>query len=573
MRRGPVERPAELRVGDLRLDPARRQVWRGEAEIGLSPKEFSILETFMRRPGEVLSRFQLLEHAWDYDYENRSNVVDSYIRLLRRKIDRPFGVETIETVRGVGYRLREEADGLSRLPIRLRVTLVFAGIMAVVLAGTGLFLRLRLEANLDQSTNRDLSSRAADLISVIKAGEFRLGEPVRSVLSAQGASLAQVLTWRGALFEPKIQRDKTGRPFLSRAEVEQAHRGPVFVERSGVPTLGDEPVRMLATPVGFERHRLIVVVGASLSARDDALQSLTTLLLIGGPVALLLASLAAYGTVRAALRPVDAMRRRAAEISAAEAEQRLPLPPASDELRRLGETLNRMLDRLQAAVERERAFVDDASHELRTPLALHKTELELALRYGESPEELRARDRVGDRGGRSSLAAGRGPLVTLARSDKGRLSIEARASRGPRRVRRGSESPRRRRAREAGRSLVVDDPDGLVVEADPARVEQALANLVENGLRHGDGQIRLWARARDDGVELHVSDAGPGFPPEFLPHAFERFRRADTARSESGAGLGLAIVDAIAQAHSGQAAARNAPEGGADVWIELGRAG
>jgi two-component system OmpR family response regulator len=111
VRRGPVERPAELRIGDLRLDPARRQVWRGGAEIRLSPKEFSILETFMRRPGEVLSRFQLLEHAWDYDYENRSNVVDSYIRLLRRKIDRPFGVESIETVRGVGYRLREEGTG------------------------------------------------------------------------------------------------------------------------------------------------------------------------------------------------------------------------------------------------------------------------------------------------------------------------------------------------------------------------------------------------------------------------------------------------------------------------------
>jgi two-component system, OmpR family, response regulator len=108
VRRGPVERPAELRVGDLRLDPARRQVWRGEAEIQLSPKEFSILETFMRRPGEVLSRFQLLEHAWDYEYENRSNVVDSYIRLLRRKVDKPFGVQSIETVRGVGYRLREE---------------------------------------------------------------------------------------------------------------------------------------------------------------------------------------------------------------------------------------------------------------------------------------------------------------------------------------------------------------------------------------------------------------------------------------------------------------------------------
>jgi two-component system, OmpR family, response regulator len=110
-RRGAVERPTELEVGDLRLDPATRRVWRGEAEIDLSAKEFAILETFMRRPGEVLSRFQLLEHAWDYDYENRSNVVDSYVRFLRRKIDKPFGVSSIETVRGAGYRLREDGGG------------------------------------------------------------------------------------------------------------------------------------------------------------------------------------------------------------------------------------------------------------------------------------------------------------------------------------------------------------------------------------------------------------------------------------------------------------------------------
>ena len=111
VRRGPVERPAELSVGDLRLDPAQHKVWRGDSEISLSAKEFRILETFMRRPGEVLSRFQLLEHAWDYEYENRSNVVDSYIRLLRRKIDQPFGTKSIETVRGAGYRLREDGAG------------------------------------------------------------------------------------------------------------------------------------------------------------------------------------------------------------------------------------------------------------------------------------------------------------------------------------------------------------------------------------------------------------------------------------------------------------------------------
>ena len=107
VRRGPLERPAVLAVGDLRLDPATRQVWRGEAEIELSQKEFALLETFMRRPGEVLSRFQLLEHAWDYEYENRSNVIDVYVRYLREKVDRPFGARSLETVRGAGYRLRE----------------------------------------------------------------------------------------------------------------------------------------------------------------------------------------------------------------------------------------------------------------------------------------------------------------------------------------------------------------------------------------------------------------------------------------------------------------------------------
>ena len=111
VRRGPVERPTELVIGDLHLDPATRRVWRGEAEISLSAKEFSLLEVFMRRPGAVLSRFQLLEHAWSYDYENRSNVVDSYVRFLRQKIDKPFGTASIETVRGAGYRMTEDSAG------------------------------------------------------------------------------------------------------------------------------------------------------------------------------------------------------------------------------------------------------------------------------------------------------------------------------------------------------------------------------------------------------------------------------------------------------------------------------
>ena len=106
-RRPPLARPTVLEVGDLRLDPAAHQAWRAESELSLSTKEFRMLEVFMRRPGQVLSRLYLLEHCWDYGYENRSNVVDVYVRYLREKIDRPFGRDSIETVRGAGYRLRD----------------------------------------------------------------------------------------------------------------------------------------------------------------------------------------------------------------------------------------------------------------------------------------------------------------------------------------------------------------------------------------------------------------------------------------------------------------------------------
>jgi two-component system OmpR family response regulator len=108
-RRGPIERPPVLEAGDLRLDPAAHRAWRGGTEIALSAREFALLETLMRHPGQVLDRLQLLDHVWDGGYENRSNVIDVYIRYLREKVDRPFAVESIETVRGAGYRLR--ADG------------------------------------------------------------------------------------------------------------------------------------------------------------------------------------------------------------------------------------------------------------------------------------------------------------------------------------------------------------------------------------------------------------------------------------------------------------------------------
>jgi two-component system OmpR family sensor kinase len=434
--------------------------------------------------------------------------------------------------------------------------------MAIVLCATGLFLYLRLESELNESIDKDLKSRADQLISAVRVDELPLGEAARTVIMRRPEQFAQILTRSGH----KFTQQNTGPPALPRDEVKTASQDQTIVD---LPRFrrSDDPERLIAHPFVFEGRHLIAVVGVSLDNRDEALSNLLTLLLIGGPVALLLASLAAYWTVGRALRPVEAMRRRAAEVSATGSQQRLPVPPARDELHRLGETLNRMLDRLETALQRERAFVDDASHELRTPLAAHKAELELALRYGASGEELRRAiaSAIEEADRLSQLAEA---LLVIARSDKGELVLKLE----PIEVSDLFATVRDRlsgRAERDGRSLVFDDGSHGSIQADRMRVEQALSNLVENALRYGTGTVRVWSRANDGRIEIHVSDQGPGFPPDFLPHAFERFRRADTARSGDGTGLGLAIVKAIAVAHGGEATARNANEGGADVWIEL----
>jgi signal transduction histidine kinase len=318
--------------------------------------------------------------------------------------------------------------------------------------------------------------------------------------------------------------------------------------------------------VEHDGGELIAVVGSSLEDRDEALTNLATLMLIGGPIALLLASVAGYWVAGTALRPVESMRRRAAEISASGPEERLPLPEAKDELRRLGETLNEMLGRLEAALERERRFVDDASHELRTPLTLHKTELELALRYGRSELELRAAiASAGEEIDRLIQLAE--DLLVVARSDKGQLAVtRERVQVGELLSTVGDRF--RARVEQSNRPLVVDGADGAV-RGDRIRLEQALTSMVDNALRYGEGEVRLWSRRNGGTVELHVSDAGPGFPPEFIERAFERFSRADAARARGGTGLGLAIVETIARAHGGRGVAANAPGGGADVWIEV----
>jgi signal transduction histidine kinase len=262
------------------------------------------------------------------------------------------------------------------------------------------------------------------------------------------------------------------------------------------------------------------------------------------------------------------MRSRAASITADEPGSRLPVPATGDELERLGETLNSLLARLEAALERERAFVADAAHEFRTPLALLRTELELALRHGETAEELRQSIRASSEES-ERLAQLAEDLLLFARADSGELPL--RLERVDVDSLLASVATRFEwRAAESGREVQTSTTAGTWVDGDRLRLEQALGNLVDNALRHGEGTVRLDAVSEPDGrIALRVRDEGQGFPSEFLPHAFERFSRASTGRGGSGAGLGLAIVQTIALAHGGVAVAANGKDGGADVCIVL----
>jgi two-component system, OmpR family, sensor kinase len=452
---------------------------------------------------------------------------------------------------------------LRRLPIRARLTLAFALAMALVLTATGAFVYLRMKEELESTVDSGLRSRGSDIAGLADQGFAQSG---RSPLTERGENLAQVLSARGEVLDgtPRYR----SRPLLTPSELRRARRHTIFVERRHVPGV-DSPVRLLATPIRTGDRREVAVVGALLDDRDEALHRLLVLLAIGGPVALLLASLAGYGVAAAALRPVESMRREAEEVSVSEPGRRLPVPPANDEIGRLGATLNEMLARLEAAFERERGFVSDASHELRTPLSILRTELELALRRGRTEEELRAAlSSAAEETDRLTQLAE--DLLVLARSDQGQLQLRTEEVAAGELLERAGRRYERRAA-GAGRSIDVE-PDGeLRVLADQPRIEQALANLVENALRHGAGDVMLSAEERDGAVELHVRDQGGGFPDRFLPSAFDRFSRADPARSRGGAGLGLAIVAAIASAHGGEAAARNLPDGGADAWIRLPR--
>ena len=450
----------------------------------------------------------------------------------------------------------------TKLPLRLRLTLVFAVCTAATLSVVGAFVYLRTAADLLDTVDAGLRSRAAILVvDARKHGPDAVN--VGSGLIEPDEAFAQVLDGSGVVVRSNEIVLATA---MLPAGVATSLHAPTFFDRR-LPGI-DNVTRVLAVPVRTPSGRAVVVVGGSLQDRADQLLQLGVTLAIVTPIALILISTAGWLLAGAALRPVERMRREAAAISSSDPESRLTLPPADDEIRRLGITLNAMLDRVQGSVERERRFVDDASHELRTPLSILKAELDLALARPRSSDELTAAIRSAS-AETEHLVRLAEDLLVLARSHDGQLPVRGETSDLHELLTMIAE--RHQLAADMARVALSVDAPAADICVDVARLRQALDDLLDNALRHvpAGGRIGVIGFVDDGAIHLVVEDSGGGFSADVLSRAFEPFVRGQDGSSgdREGSGLGLAIVRVIAEAHGGSVQAENLPSGGARVRL------
>jgi signal transduction histidine kinase len=430
----------------------------------------------------------------------------------------------------------------ARWPLRTRVALAFLAATGVALAVLGVFVQVRVGNALDDRLRSTVTAESDRLEAV--PGPRRSA----AVQALGGEVHAQLLTAQGdVLASSSLVADRV----LGPAEVRAA--GPTgSVWREATVTVFDDDAAAEGQREQ-ERERLVLlvrpvydgvlVVGASREDVNEALGALRNQLLIAGPLALAVAGGLGYLVAGVGLRPIERMRVRAATISARSAGERLPVPAADDELRRLALTLNAMLERLDDGLQRERRFVAEASHDLRTPLALMLTEVELALAQQRTPEEqTRALHSIHDEVRR--LIALAEELLDRASAQEGRLPIHA----GPvDLVALATRVANRFQATAGGRAIRVTAPRPVEIRGDATRLDRALSNLIDNALRHGAGDIAIEIRATGGGAELSVTDEGAGFAG------------FDTSPADSD-GLGLTIVREIVRAHGGTVEVRRADE-------------
>ena len=423
--------------------------------------------------------------------------------------------------------------------VRVRTTLVATSAVGVAMILGAWALVAILQRSLIEGVQSTLELRSADVVALARLGT--LGD--HPSLPGQPNALVQVI-------------DPSGRVAAASAALgDRPPIGPFRPPNSGLIawserlTSDDEMYRIVGISTTTSTQPVTIYAAASLEAASDSVTRVKVALAIGLPLLLSLVAATCWWIVGRALRPVEAIRTQVAEIGSGGVDRRVPEPPVEDEIGRLARTMNAMLDRLQAASDRERRFVADASHELRSPIASLRTQIEVQQRYSDSNGEQEdvLSSQLAEINRMERLVR---DLLVLARADERKMAARLRLVRlhdveleevadlaGP-------ERPR----------VDVTGVNPVTILGDPEGLGRVVRNMLENALRHARNSVVVSVRMKGDDVELRVANDGPEIPAEASERIFERFTRLDEGRAhdEGGAGLGLAIVREIVLAHGGR---------------------
>ena len=457
------------------------------------------------------------------------------------------------------------------MTLRARFALWVAALLLAVLTVFGAFVYFSLAQGLAGALDDSLRLSASQVAAAvnIEDGQINFADSL-----LEGGNVAEELRGRGLtirLLDPAGHVVHSFGPYrtlpVDAASLAAGRQGQTAFATVAAAGQG-EPVRFYTAPI-IENGQLVGIVQAaqSLGDAEDTLHRLLAALLIGGPFLTLLAALGSYLLAARALAPIDQITRTARRISAEDLSRRLNLPATNDEIGRLAATFDDMLARLDAAFRRERQFTADASHELRTPLAAMQAILSVTRAQPRSPAdyELALADLADEADRLRSLVES---LLQLARSEDAVVATRAAVDLST--LLHDITDSLRPLAEAKGLALICDVPPGLSLVGDGDALIRLFVNLLDNAVKYTErGRIVVSGRAEAARLRVTVADTGIGIPAEHLPHIFDRFYRVDRARTEGGAGLGLAIALEIARAHGGTITVDSTPGAGTTFTVDL----
>jgi heavy metal sensor kinase len=447
-----------------------------------------------------------------------------------------------------------------KAPIRIRMTAWYVGLLAVVMVAVASFVILRLRADLTAAADRTLNSAVVQIANgYAQEGVPEFHDVSATVLSGDRAA-AQILTPDARVLS-SYGDPVARRPMLQTSELSMTGVSSRQAESRRLTPTGDR-FRVVARRAERRGRKVFVVAAVSLGPVERSVHSVLILLVLALPAALIASAAGGWWLARRALRPIDRMRRTAEAIGAGRLHERIAVAQTDDEVAHLAQTLNLMLARIEREVDKQHRLVADTSHELRTPLAAMRSEIDVSLRADDLSLEARdvlesVREEV-DR-----MSATVDDLITLASADEGALTL-ARETTDLHDLAARAAGALQPLAARRGVRLEMGGTEALA-EVDAERIEQVLRNVVANALEFSPagGQVTISTQELDGTAEVAVADEGPGIPAELRDRVFDRFFRADPARTRtSGGGLGLAIAREVVRAHGGSIeASDNDPRG------------